>query len=267
MVNTSLHFPLITLLSDFGQTDVYVGVMKGVIARICPPAQMIDLTHAIPPQNVALASFQLANAWSYFPDGTIHLAVVDPGVGSQRRAVAIQLETGFLVGPDNGLFAEILRQGSAIAAVQLTHPQYWRTPQPSTTFHGRDLFAPAAAHLANGVPLEHLGEPLAIADLIALPPPAWQQVGQTITGAIQAIDHFGNLITTIPGYLLQGSWWAQVGEQQILSGATYGSVEPGNAISFVGSHGWLEIAVNGGSAQRQLGQNLGDQIQVRLSAT
>ncbi len=149
---------LVTLLTDFGLSDVYVGVMKGVITQINPRLRVVDLTHQIPPQNITAARFSLMNAYPYFPKGTVHVAVVDPGVGSHRRAIAIQLDSGFLVGPDNGLFSGVLSQTKVIAVVELTNPEYWQTSAPSQTFHGRDIFAPVGAHLASGVPLKQLGE-------------------------------------------------------------------------------------------------------------
>jgi S-adenosylmethionine hydrolase len=145
---------IITLLTDFGESDVYVGVMKGVIAQINPGLTVVDLTHQIPPQNIAAARFSLMNAFPYFPKETVHIAVVDPGVGSERRGIALQLDAGFLVGPDNGLFTGVLNQNPVIVAVELTNPQYWRTPTPSNTFHGRDIFAAAGAHLASGIAIE-----------------------------------------------------------------------------------------------------------------
>ncbi len=163
--------PFISLLTDFGLQDPYVGIMKGVIHTLSPQAQLIDLSHGIPPQDVAAARFALMTAYPYLPSGTIHLAVVDPGVGSSRRAVAIQTETGFLVGPDNGLFSGVLAQTPALAAVELNRPRYWRTPSPSRTFHGRDIFAPTAAHLgqrdpfggAGGSPRRSRTNPLGVA--------------------------------------------------------------------------------------------------------
>ncbi|MCY7320267.1 MAG: SAM-dependent chlorinase/fluorinase, partial [Phormidesmis sp. CAN_BIN36] len=131
---------ILTLLSDFGLSDVYVAVMKGAIAQINSALTVIDLTHQVLPQDIATARFHLMNAYPYFPAGTVHVAVVDPGVGSLRRAIAIQLESGFLVAPDNGLVSGVLSQNSAIAAVELTNPFYWRTASPSTTFHGRGGF-------------------------------------------------------------------------------------------------------------------------------
>ena len=161
-----LHTSVITLLSDFGDRDVYVGVIKGVIAQINPKVAIVDLTHQIPPQNIAAARFCLMNAYAYFPVGTVHVAVVDPGVGSRRRAIAVEFAQGFLVGPDNGIFSGVLSQSPAIAAVELTNLNYWRTPKPSKTFHGRDIFAPVGANLASGVPLKQLGQEIDPATLV-----------------------------------------------------------------------------------------------------
>jgi len=254
---------LITLLSDFGYRDVYVGVMKGVIAQICPRAQMIDLTHAIPPQAVAAARFNLANAYPYFPDGTIHLMVVDPGVGTQRRALAIQTRHGFLVGPDNGGFSGVLQQDDAIAAVELNTPDYWRVPNPSTSFHGRDIFAAAAAHLANAVPLTYLGTTIDPQTLVTLEIPPMVTTDWGLQGTIQYIDHFGNLITTIPAIALaHRRWQVHLNQTSLPQSQTYGDVPPGEAVAFIGSHGWLEIAVNGSNAWERFRVRLGDPVQV-----
>jgi hypothetical protein len=190
---------ILTLTSDFGLSDVYVGVMKGAIAQINPHLTVIDLTHDISPQNIAAAEFCLLDAYRYFPDGTVHVAVVDPGVGSNRRAIAIEFRHGFLVGPDNGIFSGVLSQSRAIAAVELTQTQYWRTPKPSNTFHGRDIFAPVGAHLASGVPLAELGRTIDLATLVQLDLPQLTHTSTGILGGIQYIDRFGNLVTNIPG--------------------------------------------------------------------
>ncbi len=254
---------LMTLLSDFGERDVYVGVMKGVIAQVNPTLRLVDLSHQIPPQNLAIASFQLMNAYRHFPQGTVHLAVVDPGVGSQRRAIAIQISEGLLVGPDNGLFSGVLSQSPAIAAVELTQSQYWYTPNPSPTFHGRDIFAAVAAHLATGVPLQQVGRAIAPATLIRLPPPTWQSSTTEVVGTIQAIDHFGNLITSIPGTCVAGrSWSVAIGDRVLPGGDTYSTVAAGELLGLIGSHGWVEIAVNGGNAQAHLQQTLGNPVRV-----
>jgi S-adenosyl-L-methionine hydrolase (adenosine-forming) len=256
---------IITLLTDFGHQDVYVGVLKGVILEINPHLTLVDLCHEISPQDIASGSFQLGNAYPYFPKGTIHLAVVDPGVGSQRRGVAIQTTAGYLIGPDNGLFSHVLAQTPAIAAATLTNPTYWRTPNPSTTFHGRDIFAAVAAHLANGIPCADLGHPLPVDALVRLPlePPRPTSTGWQ--GYIQAIDAYGNLITNLSGDLLQTTpWQVELAAQMIEGKTTYSESTAGQAIALVGSHGWLEIAVTNGNAQQYLGVAVGDPVQLQL---
>lgn len=254
---------LLTLLSDFGLSDIYVGVMKGVIARINPEIRVIDLTHQIPPQNIAAARFCLMSACSYFPDGTVHMAVVDPGVGSTRRAVAVEFAHGFLVAPDNGIIGGVLIQSRAIRAVELTNPQYWRVPNPSHTFHGRDIFAPCAAHLASGVPIENLGREIDIDSLAELDLPKCSYITTGAVGCIQYIDIFGNLITNIPGSYVEGkNWYITVGDIKVKGGETYNSVPVGSAIALVGSEGWVEIAINKGNAQQQLNIQLAQTVEV-----
>ncbi|MGC9524131.1 MAG: SAM hydrolase/SAM-dependent halogenase family protein [Limnospira sp.] len=262
---------IITLLTDFGLNDVYVGVMKGVIAQIDPTLTVIDLTHEIPPQNIMAGRFCLMNAYPYFPEGTVHVAVVDPGVGTKRRAIALQLPTGYLVGPDNGLLSGIIKQQEIITAVELTNSHYWRTPEPSATFHGRDIFTPAAAHLAGGVPIQELGTPIdrhTLADL-SLPDP--KQTQNTIEGCIQHIDRFGNLITNIPGDRVAGTSWTVTFPTSpkrsiIPSRQTYGDIHPGSLLSLIGSHGWVEIAANGDSAQFQLELNWRAKVEIHLDS-
>lgn len=254
---------LLTLLSDFGLSDVYVGVMKGVIAQINSTLTVVDLTHQIPPQNIAAGRFCLMSAYRYFPDGTVHVAVVDPGVGGNRRAIAVKFTSGFLVGPDNGLFSGILSQSKAVTAVELTNPDYWRTPTPSNTFHGRDIFAPVGAHLARGVPIEDLGREIDSTTLVQLPMPEWSLTENGGTGCIQYCDRFGNLVTNIPGSLVQGKTWSvEVSGLTILGRQTYSDNPPGSLVALVGSHGWVEIAVNGGHAQSQLKIDWGDKLQI-----
>lgn len=258
---------LVTLLSDFGLQDVYVGVMKGTIAQINPTLTIIDLTHQIPPQDIAAGRFHLMNAFPYFPKETVHVAVVDPGVGSERRAIAIQLQNGFLVGPDNGLFSGILNQHWAIAAVELTNSNYWRTSELSATFHGRDIFAPVGAHLASGVPLEELGIAIDLASLKQIPLADCTKTEGAIAGTIQHIDHFGNLITNIPGHAVVGKRWSvAIAEFTIPGKQTYADSPPGNLFALVGSHGWVEVAVSGGSAYAQLHSPVGSSVQVRFPA-
>ncbi|MEB3884777.1 SAM-dependent chlorinase/fluorinase [Lyngbya sp. CCY1209] len=262
---------IVTLLTDFGLNDVYVGIMKGVVAQIDPTLTVIDLTHEIPPQNIIAGRFCLINAYPYFPEGTVHVAVIDPGVGTRRRAIAIQLSTGYLVGPDNGLLGGLIKQQEIITAIELNNPDYWRTPNPSTTFHGRDIFTPAGAHLARGVPIEKLGTPIdrdTLADL-SLPDP--KQTKNIIAGCIQHIDRFGNLITNIPGDRVAGTSWTVTFPTSprptvIPSRKTYGDIHPGSLLTLIGSHGWVEIAANGDSAQLQLELNWGAKVEIHLDA-
>lgn len=254
---------ILTLLSDFGYDDVYVGVMKGVISQINPNLTLIDLNHQITPQNIAAARFSLMNAYPYFPDGTVHLAVVDPGVGSQRRAIALKLEKGYLVGPDNGIFSGIIAENPVITAIELTNSEYWRISEPSSTFHGRDIFAPVAAHLASGVSLQKLGREINPETLVKLNIAKCQIITNGVASCIQYIDHFGNLISNIPGSFVEGkTWCVEVQGLQIPGCATYSDVEAGEVLALVGSHGWVEVAVNSGNAQIQLQMKYLDNLQV-----
>jgi S-adenosyl-L-methionine hydrolase (adenosine-forming) len=253
---------LLTLLSDFGLNDGYVAIMKGVVAQINPHLSVIDLTHQIPPQNIAAGRFQLMNAYPYFPAGTVHVAIVDPGVGSDRRAIALQLDQGWLVGPDNGLLSGVFNQHLILTAIELTNPHYWRCPNPSVTFHGRDIFAPVGAHLASGVSIAEMGSAIDPKSLVDWPLPALtvipKGVGEHIQGCVQAIDHFGNLITNIPGQVVQGkSWSVQVQQVEYPGKTTYADGKPGQILALIGSHGWVEIAANREHAALRLGLDCG----------
>src|SRR5262245_43158568 len=177
--------PLITLTTDFGSRDPFVGIMKGVILSICPAARLVDLTHELAPQDVLGGRLALESAVPFFPDGTVHLAVVDPGVGTARRPIAIRCGRHHLVGPDNGVLSFALEHPGC-TVVALAAPEY-RLPEVSATFHGRDIFAPAAAHLAAGLPLERLGLSL----------PGCRLEGGAVIVEVLDADHFGNLITSI----------------------------------------------------------------------
>ncbi|MFN4194725.1 MAG: S-adenosyl-l-methionine hydroxide adenosyltransferase family protein [Thermosynechococcus sp.] len=251
----------ITLLTDFGHQDAYVGVMKGVICRIHPQAQVIDLCHEIPPQDCRTASFQLLQAFPYFPEGTVHLVVVDPGVGTNRRAIALDFGHAYGVGPDNGVFSQVCDRYPPQRVVQLTQARFWRTPHPSATFHGRDIFAPVAAHLSRGVDLEELGSPLDSKALVRLPNLGYERTPHGVQGWIQAIDHFGNVITTLPAALLaKGYHQIQIQGQQIPLVHTYSDAPPQQLMALVGSHGFIELAMNGGSAELVLGCRNGDAL-------
>ncbi len=278
---------IITLMTDFGLQDVYVGVMKGIIAQINPEATVIDLSHQIPPQDVAAARFSLMNAYDYFPTGTVHIAVVDPGVGTRRRAIAVEIAQGFLVGPDNGLFSGVLSQTPATQTVELTNRQFWRTPFPSATFHGRDVFASVGAYLAGQVPIHQLGHLIDPASLAPSPVPDCSEIRDktnhlmAVSGQIQYIDRFGNAITNISGSYIDSLTtshtttdadlssesshpWSLVLRNITIPGyRTYSDVPPGEPLALVGSHGWIEIAVNGGHAQYQLRLKWGDTVTVQ----
>lgn len=229
---------------------------------------MWDLTHQIPPQDILAARFNLTMAYPHFPKGTVHLAVVDPGVGSNRRAIALQHPNGFFVAPDNGLLGNLFDQaqhGPSITAVSLTNPQYWRVEQPSHTFHGRDIFAPVAAHLANGVPIESLGERIDPATLVqpnllplqAVNSKSLDQRTLQYVGSLQYIDSFGNLISNIPGEVVSNRSWQVALETphrqfEFTGVSTYADVPVGRLCAVVGSHGWIEIACSCGNAAKTL---------------
>jgi hypothetical protein len=256
---------LIVLMTDFGLRDGYGAILKGVIARINPHVQVIDLTHDIPPQDLWAGSFCLMNAYPYFPLGTVYIAVVDPGVGTQRRGVAVKFREGYLVGPDNGLLSGILSLSAPLDAVNLTNTSYWRTITPSATFQGRDIFAPVGAHLANGVPLALLGDAIETSSLTTLPMAFCQVNGTEVNGMIQYIDGFGNLISNIPALVIaQGVKSVVLKDKKIIFAQTYSDVTKGEAVALIGSHGMLEIAISGGNAQETLSVGLGTPLFVKM---
>jgi len=258
---------LITLTTDFGERDGFVGIMKGVILSIFPQAQLIDLSHEVEPQNVRQAAYILQRAVPFFPAGSIHLTVVDPGVGTTRRPLAARLGEQFFVGPDNGVISLWLAQAEAQAApveiVHLDRPEYWRLPL-SNTFHGRDLFAPVAAHLARGVPLQELGTPIANPVRLELPQP--QRQGKVWKAVIVYVDCFGNLMTNLSAELL-GEPLPQV---RIRAGGyrvegivpSYGHRPAGSLVAVIDSDGFLEIAMVNGNAAHRLNLQEGDMVEV-----
>lgn len=250
---------IITLTTDFGLYDGYVGIMKGVILGITTAVQLVDISHEITPQDIRQGSFVLRNAVPYFPAGTVHLAVVDPGVGSRRRPLLVTTPRASFVGPDNGLFTFALEQPAA-QAWALDRPQYW-LPVISRTFHGRDIFAPVAAHLARGVPPEELGSP--VSDAVRLQPLLPQQQGNHhIVGHVIHVDRFGNLITNVPAaWLADGDWACEIAGRRISHiSETYSAAHPGELLALIGSSGLLEVALRNGSAARLLGMGVGQTI-------
>ena len=243
---------IITLTTDFGAGDHYVGVMKGVIAGINPSAVVIDITHGIEPYNIAEAAFKLHASYSYFPEGTIHVAVIDPGVGSARRAIAAEAGGYRFVGPDNGVFSMIFDKCGVDRMAQITNPEFM-LPTVSATFHGRDIFAPAAAHLSNGAALEELGDGLSSYERLDIPQP--REGGDVITGRAIYADRFGNLVTNIPGSVITNSAGVRAGDVTINGlSASYTDGKEGELVALVGSSGFLEISVNKGSALEFFGR-------------
>jgi S-adenosyl-L-methionine hydrolase (adenosine-forming) len=228
---------------------------------------LIDISHDVRPQAVRQAAYVLSTAAPYFPPGTVHLVVVDPGVGSERRPIVVQTERATYVAPDNGVLSMVLGQEPARRAfhIRVAEPRY-RLPQISATFHGRDLFAPAAAHLACGVEPGELGDPLPLSDLVTLPvlQPRRQPDG-TWLGEVLHIDRFGNLVTNFqpPTSHLQPPICIRVGEAQIVGlSRTYADVEPGEWVAYAGSSGYLEIAIREGNAAARSGVEVGDPVHV-----
>lgn len=269
--------PIITLTTDFGRQDGYVGAMQGVILSICPTARLIDISHQIPPQDIHTAAFVLYQAFSYFPAQTIHCIVVDPGVGSNRRAIAVRTSHGIFIGPDNGVFSLVLTAGpvNVLEAVTLTNSDY-QLPGVSATFHGRDIFAPAAAHLANGVPLSQLG-PRAI-NLVRLdfgPKHEIQKPAEDGLGEMENqesrvihIDHFGNLILKLTRQDITDPEQITftIGSHVIKSlHATFADVPEGKLLAYTGSsRDHIEIAIRNGNAAQSLGLQVGDVVKVSM---
>jgi S-adenosylmethionine hydrolase len=250
---------IVTLLTDFGAVDTYVGQLKGAILAVDPSVALVDLTHSVPPQNVRAGAFLLCTAVEAFPPGSIHLAVVDPGVGTSRRAIAAKCARGdFFVGPDNGLLpVAINRLGGLTDAVELTRSKYWR-PRVSQTFHGRDVFAPVAGHLARSVPLRELGE--GIANLQGPQSfPLAREEGDALYGEILHIDSFGTLITNLWGDQLANQFTLTIRGRRIAGrqNAVFESVAGGTLLGFVGSAGLVEIALRNGSAAGELQLSVG----------
>ena len=261
----SPSLPVITLLSDFGTADYFVGAVKGAILSVNTGVVIADITHDIPPQDIEAGAFTLLAVYKTFPVGTIHVVVVDPGVGSSRRPIVVNANGQFFVGPDNGLFTYIYDRESSHRIFHVTAEKYFR-PSPSTTFHGRDIFAPVAAALSTGVKPEDLGHE--IADAVRLPgslTPIVQKNGN-VQGRIIHIDRFGNCVTNITREVLKSEESASLR----INGKTirdfrnfYGEGPKKSLFAIWGSAGFLEISVNGGSAAKILRGKRGNKVIVR----
>ncbi len=274
---------IITLITDFGLSDAYVAVIKGVILNTNPKAQVVDICHAIEPQNVTQAAFVLSTAYPYFPKKTIHLVVVDPEVGTLRRAIILRTPSADFVAPDNGVLSYVITQslnrsveargqssikegtktGENIEAVAITNSRFWRLPV-SATFHGRDIFAPVAAALSLGSPPIEFGEP--IDSVVTLPLPRPHKISDgTLVGHILHIDSFGNLITDIKSdtLALKAEHIAIEVSGQFICGLSGTYAEGSGLLALIGSNGYMEIALKTGSASAMLDARVGDEVKVR----
>jgi S-adenosylmethionine hydrolase len=261
----------ITLITDFGMQDGHVGAMKGVIRSLAPDAGWVDISHEIRAHDIRHAGFVLKTAYSYWPADTIHVVVVDPGVGTERRAVAVETGAGIFVTPDNGVLSYVLAEEEVLRAVALTNAAYWHHPV-SASFHGRDIFGPAAAHLANGVPLLELGERIEPASLITWPLPSpHRHLDGHMTIHVLHIDRFGNCTTDLPGEWLHAApqWRIEVPAAPGAGGITidgiartFGDVPEGAPLALVDSTDYLAIAVRNGNAAQEVGLQIGAPIDI-----
>ncbi len=244
--------PVITLTTDFGLQDSFVGILKGVIWSRCPGARVADLTHLVPPGDLRAGAFALRCAHRFFPPGTIHLAVVDPGVGGPRAALAARTAGGYFLGPDNGLLSWALEDAGVIEVRRLENDRLWLRPV-SATFHGRDVFAPVAAHLAAGGRFAAVGP--RVEQWVRLPWPAPRTFPGGWRGEVLYVDRFGNALTSLPAALAtEGSGPAHLrlpGRRRVPVRAYYGAVPRGAAVAVPGSSGFLEVAIHGGDAARR----------------
>lgn len=283
---------IITLLTDFGYHDAYVGIMKGVIFGVNPRVNIIDICHDIPPQDILSGAYLLYTAYKYFPAGTIHVAVIDPGVGSERDIVCAKVDSYIFLAPDNGLLSFIVSERIPEEIINVTNSKFF-LPSPSSTFHGRDIFAPVAAHLSSGVKLHQLGAKCKDIKRIDIPAPGYKKTGR-LEGQIIYIDRFGNLITNIlrddvakffnnrlsphlqkktkitkntygglPFFNLTKV--VTTVKEKRLTGIknTYTDVKPGRPLVLFGSAGFLEISINQGNAQKHFQANRGDKVYIK----
>ncbi len=271
---------IITLTTDLGLADAYVAAMKGVILGINPKVKLIDICHTVKPQNIPQAAFVLGTAYQFFPEKTIHVVVVDPGVGTKRRAIILRTLSADYVAPDNGVLSYVLQQPSikpvedkvnlqqvelepGMEAVAITKPRFWRSPV-SPTFHGRDIFAPVAARLSLGFPPIDFGEAITSVTMLPLPHP-YQAPDGSLVGHILHIDSFGNLITNIKGDDLpqtRRTITIEVGNQ-LISGLSRTYAESSELLALIGSSGYLEVSLKEGSACAFLNAEVGNEVKMR----
>ena len=268
---------IITLTTDFGLADAYVVAMKGVILGINSEARLVDICHSIKPQNISQAAFVLSTAYKFFPPRTIHLVVVDPGVGTERRAIILRTSLADFVAPDNGVLSYVLQDSGSphqaeqhqlielppeLEAVAITRPEFWRWPV-SATFHGRDVFAPVAARLSLGIPPADFGEVITSLTLLPQLYP-YHARDNLLVGHILHIDNFGNLITNIKGDDLPGQVITVEVGNHIISGLSRTYEEGKELLALVGSSGYLEVSLRGGNASTFLNTEVGREVKIRL---
>ncbi len=275
---------VITLTTDFGLSDAYVASMKGVMLGINPEAKLVDICHGIKPQNIPQAAFVLSTAYPYFPAKTIHLVVVDPGVGTERRSVILRVPQACFVAPDNGVLSYVIQQflaelvmnkgkvsikegakpGADIEAVQITNPRFWRSPV-SPTFHGRDIFAPVAAALSLGFPPIEFGEPITSVEMLPMPKP-YKRADGSLLGHVLHIDSFGNLISDIRSEDLphKGQPFTVEVKNERIYGLSHTYAQGSGLLALIGSSGYLEISLKGGSASSLLDAQIGNEVRLNL---
>lgn len=257
---------IVTLTTDFGLQDYYVSAMKAVMLGIAPEVRLVDISHEVPDQDIMAGSWVLQNSAPLFPSNSVHLVVIDPGVGTDRNPIALKVDDQYYVGPDNGIFS-LLTEDKEFEAVRLTNSDYWHTKR-SNTFHGRDIFAPVAAHLSNGVPLNELGEPLNELKTYRWASPIADKDG--LQGWIIHIDKFGNLVSNLKESLIEDV----IGDQSVKIYVgnmildellpTFGSVPEGEPVAYIGSSGMLEVGINKGDAAEMMSVKKGAPISLVL---
>jgi len=258
--------PIITLTTDFGLTDGYVASMKAVILSIDPTARIVDLCHEIRPQDIAHGAFVLATAYKYFPQGTIHVAVIDPGVGSNRRAILVKTPDFYFLGPDNGIFSYIFKEETIESVIVVDNPKFM-LERISNTFHGRDIFAPVAAHLASGTVPKKFGTEETNPVKLPIPSPKYNQ--NMIVGNVLCIDRFGNIITNIR----KDFWETTVSNRRFMIycgkrieqiNRSYAESHEGDILAIFNSSDYLEISKNRGNAAEELDMDSGSELEIDI---
>jgi len=272
MATLRVENPIVTLITDFGLTDEYVGVLKGVILSCNANIRLVDICHLVPPQDRTTATHLLTRSYSFFPCGSVHLVVVDPGVGTDRPILALQADGHFFVGPDNGIFTPILKNAHSLAVYRVTASELFLA-RMSSTFHGRDIMAPVAAQLANGLPIDRVGPRIAPEDCRLEGPHPCSEIGGVLQGEITHIDRFGNLCTNIYREDVQRFAHGKAivvqmveDDQLIIDSvcASYAEQTYKKIVALFDSHGYLEIAENMGSAAKRLKSAIGSTVSVLL---